>query len=161
MIASEKLSQAEKPKSANKVDKEKIVSSTQAPSKSNSSKVPIKPSPAALAKTPIAKAQPQPTKTKAPPTNNTKAQVGAPINPAPVVAPAPPESKSTEATTNNEVSAPKESLKYVKKKNFNFNKFILYVQIQLVTARVYSRLKEFDKARSFYEKAIQKEPKVI
>jgi len=85
--------------------------------------------------------------------------------PAPPVTPAPvqTETKTTvESQANaNETTALKETPKYIKKKNFNFNKFILFVQIQLVSARVYARLKEFDKARSFYEHAIKKEPKVV
>jgi tetratricopeptide (TPR) repeat protein len=84
--------------------------------------------------------------------------------PAPPVnsTPAQTETKTTESQANaNETTTLKETPKYVKKKNFNFNKFILFVQIQLVSARIYARLKEFDKARSFYEHAIKKEPKVV
>ena len=161
MKAAEKQAQVEKPKSA-KADKEKAAPTPQAPSKPNTSKAPIKPAPAAPApKNPPAKTPPPPAKSKPATTNNAKnpvVQAAPPVNPASVST----ETKTAEASSNNDAStATKETPKYVKKKNFNFNKFVLFVQIQLVSARVYSRLKEFDKARSFYEKAIQKEPKVF
>jgi tetratricopeptide (TPR) repeat protein len=67
--------------------------------------------------------------------------------------------KEVEAKTEADASA-KLNQKYLRKKNVNFNKNILYIQIQLNSARVYSRLKEYDKAKSFYEKVIKKEPNV-
>jgi hypothetical protein len=50
--------------------------------------------------------------------------------------------------------------KYVKKES-SFDRKVLQTQCSLCLARVYARLKEFDKAKSFYEQVIKSEPRVI
>lgn len=51
-------------------------------------------------------------------------------------------------------------LKYTKKPSV-YSSEIIYMQSQLCLARVYARLKDFKESKLFYDKVIQKEPKVI
>ena len=51
-------------------------------------------------------------------------------------------------------------MNFVRKKS-KFDQNVVHVQNQLYLARVHVRLKEFDKAKPFYDKVIEKEPNVI
>jgi hypothetical protein len=100
--------------------------------------------PAATAK----KAAPPPPPPPPPPAKGGKASAGKPGD-------------AKAAAANNQAggSSDLSSTKYVKKES-NFDRKILQTQCSLCSARVFSRLKDFDKAKSFYEQVIKNEPKV-
>ncbi len=55
---------------------------------------------------------------------------------------------------------PKINQKYTRKSRPRVDKNFLTIHVNLYLGRVYSRLKEIDKAKSFYEKVIKKAPNV-
>jgi hypothetical protein len=54
-----------------------------------------------------------------------------------------------------------ETLKYIRTNKQTFDKDILNIQVNLYLGRVYSKLKEIDKAKNFYFTVIKKEPNVV
>ncbi len=70
--------------------------------------------------------------------------------------------KPTDSTQNDDQIKMYESL-FLKfsKTPASFDANVILIQAELYLARVYSRLKDFNTAKSFYDRVIQKEPKVI
>ena len=68
----------------------------------------------------------------------------------------------TKTSTSKPVSAPviEGETKYVRK-DCGFNRKLIGNLIQLYSARVHSKMKEFEKAKGFYEQVIKSEPRVI
>ncbi len=70
--------------------------------------------------------------------------------------------KPTDSTQNDDQIKMYESLFFkFSKTPASFDANVILIQAELYLARVYSRLKDFNTAKSFYDRVIQKEPKVI
>jgi hypothetical protein len=109
--------------------------------------------------------------TKGPASTPTKSQIAK--KPGSIVQPAKATNKQNQAPTNPKPSSAEakksvtdvvdklQTLVYNRKNQETFDKDILSIQINLYLGRVYSKLKEIDKAKAYYENVIKKEPNVI
>ncbi len=81
----------------------------------------------------------------------------------PTVPPPPSQPNQSGAESNNDskiIELLANFLKFTSKKLASFDSDLILIQAQLYLARVYSRLKDFNTAKTYYEKVIQKEPEV-
>ena len=101
------------------------------------------------------------------PVSNVKASPVLPVKPTGKTEPpkqtnAEPANKQCEVKTQNDdqIKIQEGLLLKFSKKSATFDAHVVLIQAELYLARVYSRLKDLNTAKSFYEKVIQKEPKV-